>query len=391
MGVSGRRGPRVGGLYDGSLHGRHDGCHDHGDVDKPATTSTVTTTTEPAPPVGPFDGLTWPGGTIPVDTLLFDDGAALSSVTLDGIVTVVWDHPDVPVLSVAAGPGGAGVAIAVNLAVDDESEIAAVLYLLNPDGTIDTVDAVDGFRTLDSPVFIRPPTQPDTPARLYWVRSGLGMDAFTGRLLNDVMVATLVGPRQVAVPLRDHEGVLAVQSYPGAASFTVSLIRHGDRPTRIEILRNWDFFASSYDASLLLWSDNEPLANTDLSTDAAWLTPNTYVVPVSDESIGDLRQLRLFRVGCESDGGRDFYQDREMHYADSPWPLLPGGPDQVLILTTDAEQRLFDDPDATVFWTTVNIDTGTLKPTAAQWRPGAWAWVSPADPADPPQEDHCQD
>jgi len=44
-----------------------------------------------------------------------------------------------------------------------------------------------------------------------------------------------------------------------------------------------------------------------------------------------------------------------------------------------------------VFWTAVDVDTGTLEPTAAQWRPGAWTWVSPADPADPPQEDYCQD
>ncbi len=362
-------------------------------VAESTTTSTVTTTTIPAPPEGPFDGLTWPGGNVPVNALLYDDGFTLSSITLDGTVTELWDHPDVYVREVSPGPGGAAVALAAEPYSDDVTQISAILYLLQPDGTIETVDAVDGFRTLESLVFVRPPTEPDTPARLYWTRFSGEIEGLTGRMLNDVMVATDDGPKQVTVPLRDHEGVFGFYAYPGAATFALSLFRHNDVPTRLEILHNWDFFASSDDASLLLWSDNEPLVNTDLFTGVAWLTPNTYVVPVNDASITDVRQLQLFRVGCEWYGGEVFYEGEEIGvgYAEYPWPLLPGGSDQVLVLTAEAEERLFEDPDATVFWTAVDVATGTLEPTGAQWRPGAWAWVSPADPTDPPRLDYCEE
>ncbi|NOY54417.1 MAG: hypothetical protein GXP34_00315, partial [Actinobacteria bacterium] len=80
-----------------------------------ATPTATTSTTVVQEPVGPLAGLSWPGGRVPVGALLHDDGTTLWSITLDGERTVIWEHPQVEPLSLAAGPDGARVAMSVLL------------------------------------------------------------------------------------------------------------------------------------------------------------------------------------------------------------------------------------------------------------------------------------
>lgn len=352
-----------------------------------APSTTASTAAGVPQDVGPLAGLTWPGEPVPVGALLYDDGEALHSVTLDGERTLVWDHPKVVLdpLGLAASAGGEQVAMSVSLRFGEESDPFSVIYLLDRDGSVRVVDAPDRFRSAGYPVFMRPPTEHDSPPLLYWLRLGGNIETATGRMDTEVMVETPDGPATVTVPLRHHEGPFALHAYPGASTFTLSLFRHNDVPTRLEILRNLDYLASAEETSLLTWSDNEHRANTDIFTGVAWLTPNRYVIPVAQEFFLDDYSLRLFEVGCEYRGSHIVYEgpDIGIGYSDFPWPLLPGGPDQVLVLTRADEQRLLDGTATEVPWTAVDIHTGELHATGALWSAGAWTWVSPVDDTPP--------
>jgi len=366
-------------------------------IAKPASTTSTTASTTTTPfveeEVGPFAGLRWPGGRVPAGALLHDDGTTLWSITLDGERTAVWNHPKVAPLEVAAGPGGVRVAMSVLLPSETTDDLSSVLYVLEQDGTIRTIDAADDFVTLVSPMFVRPPTEPDTPPRLYWLRLGEMVSTKTGRLDTRVMVETDQRPAKVVVPLRYHEAVFAMQSYPGAVQFTISLFRQNDVPTRLEIVENKDFNRLATDASLLMWTDNEFRANSDIFDGVAWLTPELYVVPVAHEFYMGDYSLRLFKDRCEYIGSHVVYQGTDIGrgYAEYPWPLLPGGPDQVLVITADDEQALFaGEPD--VPWTAINIHTGSFTTIGARYEPGPWTWVEPADTTNPSTtEPDCSD
>ena len=266
-------------------------------LEQASTNTSTTTTVFVEEEAGPFAGLRWPGGRVPVGALLHDDGTTLWTVSLDGERTPVWKHPAIVPLELVVGPDGGRVAVSVLLASETTDDLSSVLYVLEEDGTIRTVDSVDDFVTLVSPMFVRPPTEPDTPARLYWVRLGEMVFPKTGRLDTRVMVETDQGPARVTVPLRYHEAVFAMQSYPGAVQFTVSLFRQNDVPTRLEIVENKDFNRTATDSSLLMWTDIEFRANTDTFDGVAWLAPDLYVIPVAHEFyLGDYRDRKSTRL-----------------------------------------------------------------------------------------------
>ncbi|GBD85020.1 hypothetical protein BMS3Abin02_01419 [bacterium BMS3Abin02] len=355
-----------------------------------ATTTTASmvplaTTTFVQPDVGPLAGLSWPGGRVPVGALLHDDGTTLWSITLDGERTALWEHPQVKPEALAAGPDGARVAMTVLLPAQSTDDWSSVLYVLEEDGTVGTVDAVDRFLTLESPMFIRPPTEPDEPVLLYWLRFGETVSTATGRMDTHVIVETDTGPAEVTVPLRHHEEVFAFHSYPGAAVFTITLSRQGDSPTRLEILKNRDYWRTAKDASPLLWSDNEFRSNTDIFDGVAWPTPDLYVIPVAQRFFLNDYSLRLLKDGCEYYGSHVVYQGTDIGrgYAEYPWPLLPGGPGQVLVVSAKDEQALLDGRATDVPWTAVDIDSGKLTPTGARYELGTWTWVAPRDDTNP--------
>ncbi len=361
-----------------------------------STTTTAPTSTTPSSlafsgeDVGPLAGLSWPGGRVPVGALLHDDGTTLWSITLDGAKTALWEHPLVDPLMVAVGPDGSRVAFSVGLPVVSGEDLSSVLYVLEEDGTVRTVDAVDRYGTLESLMFVRPPTEPDTATRLYWIRFRGDMLPATGRLDTQVMVETGEGPAPVTVPVRYHEEVFDLHAYPGAATFTVTLSRHNDVPTRLEVLQNQDRFPSADDTSLLLWTDNEPRANTDIYSGVAWLTPTRYVIPVAHKFFKDDYSLRLFEWGCEYLGSDIVYQGTGIGvgYSEFPWPLLPAGPDRVLVLAAADEEALLDglrngtNNPSDAPWTAVDIQTGALTALGVRWERGPWTWVAPRDDGD---------
>jgi hypothetical protein len=334
------------------------------------------TASQPVSPTGPLAGETWPAGTIRPNALLHDDGRRLWQITLAGDRRLIWNHPKARVARIAVSAGGRELALTVALPSNRGRQPSFVLYLLEADGAVETVDVVRSFRIIDSPIFLTPPTERRSGARLYWLRVGEEVDEL-GRLDTQVMVLTDDGPREVEVPLRYAEAPFDVHGYPGAHVFTLALFRQNDVPTRLEILRN-DDFSRSTDASLTLWGDNEFRANTDIFVGVAWPTPIDYVVPVANEVTPERYELRLFRSGCEYLGYRVVYagQDIDWGYSDLPWQILPGGADQVLVLgAKDVSAILDHDADSTP-WLAVDLATGRLSRTGAVWEQGPWAWVS---------------
>jgi hypothetical protein len=342
---------------------------------------------------GPFDGLRWSGRPVPVGRLLHDDGTRLWSLGLDGSREPVWRHPPAAVTTVAASAGGRRIALGVT--AEDRRHLSprdpsAFLYVLEPDGSIGRIDTLDGFRVVTSPVFLRAPTEPAGPQRLYWIRFSDGIDD-AGRLATQVMVDD-GGPRRVVVPLRYAEGVIDLHAYPGGSAFTLTLFRQNDIPTRFAILRN-DDGSGATDAALTLWGANEARADTDSGVGVAWTTERDYVVPVVHEFHPDGYTLRRFRLGCEPEGSEVVYAGREIDrgYEDLPWHLLPAGRSRVLVLTDRDARGIVAGTVGRIAWHAVDLDSGRLRPTQVPWPRdgGGWAWVSP-----PPREqvrDGCGD
>ena len=344
----------------------------------PTSVSPSAASEEAITPVGPFVGETWPAGTINSNVLLHDDGHRLLEVSLGGGQERVWRHPRAYVAHIAASPGGDEIAMSVALQPNRGGEPSFVLYLLRADGTIQTVDVVSQFTSIDSPIFLTPPTDRDAGTKLYWLRVGDQVDRY-GRLDTQVMVMSDEGVREVEVPLRYAESPFDIHGYPGAYVFSLSLFRQNDVPTRLEILRN-DDFSRSTDASLTLWGNNEFRANTDVFVGVAWPTPIDYVVPVANEANREDYQLRLFRSGCEYLGYRVVYEGQNIDwgYAELPWRILPGGSNQVLVLGKDDVTRVAHHEIDAAPWLAVGLSTGRIRPTDAMWEPGAWTWVSKA-------------
>ncbi|MEW6060011.1 MAG: hypothetical protein AB1551_07740, partial [Actinomycetota bacterium] len=103
--------------------------------------------------------------------LLHDDGRRLWAVPLDGKPELLWEHPPAHVYQIAAGPGGRTLAYSVMLRGRTAKDPSYVLYLLDSDGTVRTVDVVRNYLSIESPVFLRAPTDPEGPVRLYWIRA----------------------------------------------------------------------------------------------------------------------------------------------------------------------------------------------------------------------------
>ena len=153
--------------------------------------------------------------------LLHDDGSRLWSVELNGRRSLVWGHPPAFVSQLAASPDGERVAMSIGLEPRDASQPSFLLYILEGDGSVQLADATRDFRSIDSPVFLRPPSSRGAAReRLYWIRTGESVDPF-GRLDSQVMVLTDEGAREVRVPLRFTEAVFDIHGFPGAATATL--------------------------------------------------------------------------------------------------------------------------------------------------------------------------
>jgi hypothetical protein len=359
----------------------------------PAVTRSANVAAAQRPSIGPFDGSRWSGEPAPVGALLHDDGRRLWSIDLEGRRTLVWRHPPANVSLLAAAPGGAPIALAVAAEPRRTSDASFYLYELEADGTIRLLDITHAVRSIDSPLYVRPPTSGATAGpRPYWLRVGEEVDG-RGRLETEVMTVGGHGRESVFVPLRYTEAVFDLEGYPGGRTFTLTLFRQNDVPTRAEILRNDDAAADVAGASKTTWANDEPRAETDVLTGVAWVSPTDYVVPVAQRYHRGGYSLRLFRVGCEAYGSHVAYRGHAVDwgYADAPWRMLPAGAAHVLVLGARDGRRVRAGAASSPSWRSVDVRTGALTATPIAWEPGAWSWVVPDVAEDVRPRRPCED
>jgi hypothetical protein len=318
-----------------------------------------------------------------VGVLLHDDGTRLWAVPFEGRPRLLWSHPEAHVYEIAASPDGRELAYSVELPFGDAETPSYVLYLLGADGTIRTVDVVKNFQSIESPIFLQPPTDLTGPIRLYWLQVSQDVSKITGQLETHAMVLGDEGPLEVMVPLRYEEAAYDIHGYPGSFMFSLSLFRTNNVPTRLEILQDVDWGRNT-DVSLTTWGDLEKPVDTDIYTGVAWITPLEFVIPVAQDFYPRKYSLRLFRFGCEQFGSHVVYQGSgiDWGYAETPWPILPGGPDRVLVLGAKALRRVRDGNAHAAPWLAVDLRTGRITPTGATWIPpgrlrGWWTFVQP--------------
>lgn len=339
--------------------------------------------------VGPLSGETWPAGSVPVNSLLHDDGRDLWAYKLSGKRVHLWRHPRAHVDEIAASPQGKELALSVFLPARRGQSLSSVLYHLASDGSVTAVDSVRHFFVLESPLFLTPPTRIKAPARLYWLRFGEEVDS-RGRLDTSVMTMSRGEPVEVRVPLRFAEAVFQFDGYTGAAIFSLSLIRQNNVPTRLDVLVNTDYSGST-DSNLTLWGDNEHRADTDALLGTAWLSPEDYVIPMVNETHRNQFSLRLFRKDCEVHGSHVIYKGPkiDLGWEEVPWEVLPGGSDQVLVLGTKHVTKIVNEKKDSAPWLSVDVKTGEINRTGVRWRQGAWTWVSPKLPVQPRKQTRC--
>jgi hypothetical protein len=341
------------------------------------------TTAKRTSPAGPFTSLRWAGG-VKAGELVYDNGRALWAVdSQNGATRKVWEHPEVAVSDLAVAPGGAKVAMTVDLPAQHGSDNSSVLYLLHSDHRIETVDVLKGFTYAVDPVFLRPAAGDDDRVALYWIRSHDGISRTTGRFDRTVMRRN--HDRSISVvhaPLRHGEAIDRIDAYPGGRRFTVTLGRTSDEPTRFEVLANDDTAGNTNLANPVFWSQFESRANTEASLPVVWISPVDYLVFNQKESPPSFT-LDWHLGGCEGmlRGPRGVFDATGIDDGtELAWEPVALPPDGALVLTRDdaavAGTEAVDQSAIEVTWSKLSTKTGRLERTPIRWQPGPWAWVA---------------
>jgi hypothetical protein len=320
------------------------------------------------PPSGPLAGERWPAGSVRTGDLLHDDGRRLWRVPLHGRPGVLWTHQRARVYEIAAAPGGRSLAYSVTADPPPPGNApSAFLYLMRPDGRVQTIDTVANYGSIESPIFLRTPSQEHGPVRLYWVRSHDSLVRGTEHLQKAVVVLDRGHRRSVQVTLRNNEAVDGLWGYAGSPMFALTTIRHDNLPTRFEALR------LEQSPRLTLWSELGSAANTDDLSGVAWVSPREYVVPVNQLAHRET-SFRLFRVGCEYSGSHAVYQGTAVDAGqwNVVWPLLPIDSRHLLVLGADDVERVAAGEAKTARWLLLDLRTGRVEPTEALWSERGW-------------------
>jgi hypothetical protein len=337
---------------------------------------------------GPLAGLQWPGTSPEARTLIHDDGTHLSQVNLDGERKILWEHPAAGSYAIAASSGGEKIAFVVYIGGRRSEDVSAVLYELTSDGRVRTIDVVRDFSTIATPIYLRPPSDWESAEKLYWVR--LNDESEGAWAESEVMVLDGDRVRAVSVQLRDGELPFAIHGFPGAATFSLTLQRQNNVPTRLEILRNMDFVNPGL--VLTQWRYFESRAQTEIFTGVAWLSPTQYVIPVGHEFYFEKRSLRLFKIGCEYFGSSKVEGGWKVDRGnDISWDLLPVGAHRVLVLMAEEVSALVQGERDQVPWHVLDVRDGTTRASPFRWQEGPWSWVAPITNVDPQaRERRCE-
>ena len=326
-------------------------------------------------PAGPLAHARWPAGSVHAGDLLHDDGVRLWRVPLSGEPVVLWKHPKARVYEISAAPDGRALAYSVTADPPPPPKApSSFLYLLRADGGVQTVDTIDHYGGIESPIFLRTPSEEHGAVRLYWIRSHESLQRGTEHLRKQVIVLDRGRPRAVRVDLRNNEAADRITGYAGSPVSALTTFRHDNLPTRLEVLR------LERSPRPVLWSELGTAANTDDFAGVAWVSPREYVVPVNQLAHPET-SVRLFRVGCEYDGSHVVHEGTDVDGGqwDVSWPMLPLGPAHVLVLGAAEVQRVALGQAATARWLRLDLRTGELERTDALWsRTGWWTTVQPA-------------
>jgi hypothetical protein len=258
---------------------------------------------------------------------------------------------------------------------------ASTLWLLASDGSVRRIDAMTGDSWIESPVFVRAPTDFHGPVRLYWLRDSADFDVSTYRDPSRVMTLDGNGrPVPVTVPLRVGEYIYHLDAYPGAPTNTLTLFRRADVPSRYAVLRNDDFGDHPTSSSPTLWGYWEETANTDAASWVAWLTPRQYVIAVGHEESYPYLSIRLNRWGCDYKGSIPVYEGRRVDagYAEAQWQMLALDDHRVLVIGNRDAARIAFSGAKSAPWYVLDVRDGSLTPTHARWYPDTgWTTVRP--------------
>lgn len=296
-------------------------------------------------------------------------------VPLSGNPVVVWKHRKARVYEIAAAPDGRALAYSVTADPPPPPEApSSFLYLMRPDGRVETVDTVDRYGNVESPIFLRTPSQQHGIVRLLWIRSHESLQRGTEHLRKQVMALDRGARRAVRIDLRNNEAADRITGYAGSPMSAVTTFRHDNLPTRLEVLRLEQAPRPTF------WSELGSVANTDDFAAVAWVSPREYVVGVN-QLAHDETSVRLLRVGCEYEGSHVVYEGTEIDGGqwDVAWPILPAGPEHVLVLGADDVRRVALGDAETARWRRLDLRTGELELTDAVWsRTGWWTTVQAA-------------
>lgn len=327
--------------------------------------------------------------------LVHDDGSGLWIVPLHGRQRLIWRHPRIAVDQLTAGPGGHELALSITLTYPNPYHASSILYLMRPDGSIETVDAVRNLTRITAPAFIRPPSDPRGPVRLVWVRmSQSRLESSTGGPPGQVMMSVDGRARPVAIALLDGEGPLEISSYPGTDIYTLDLLRLDQEPTSLELRLDDDITgAGRPHPGPLRWSSLQFIGNTDDPSTPAWIRPGEFVTLLDhQDAAGWYSSVRVFDWSCGG-GSHVAGAGQRLDLDQGPsWQIQPIDRDHVLVLTAAEVARVADHRDRSAPWYELNVFTGRLVRTGARWSPvGSWTATRPAAPATPAVGGSCKD
>ncbi len=296
-------------------------------------------------------GSHWPATAVAPGTLLYDDGTRLWGYRLDGRRRLLWLHPKLRVVTVAASP------IGHELGYVAGSGNRQAVYDLRPDGRITTLYAGQLYQ---QPVFLRPPGNRAAQPRWFFTTSDSGARRLWMQTSPDTSAA-------VAVQLHGGETPDVATGYPGSANSELTVLRQVGPPT-FEMLYDQDM---GLRGDVLHWSRFLSIGQSDGDFPPAWLTPRSVLV-ASAAAAAAYATVRLWSL-CPAPTSRTVTRYRIVH--DPGDGAILGA-----LLALDDGRALVVTASHPDVWSVLSVASGSITPTPLPLGrgPGSWTVVRPA-------------
>jgi hypothetical protein len=296
-------------------------------------------------------GSHWPVTSIAPGTLLYDDGTRLWGYRLDGRRRLLWLHPKVREVTIAASPLGRELGYVAG------SGTQQVVYDLRPDGRITTLYAGQLYQ---QPVFLRPPGNRAAQPRWFFTTSDSGDRRLWMQTSRDTSA-------EVAVQLHGGETPDVATGYPGSANSELTVVRQVQPPT-FEMLYDQDM---GFGGDALHWSRFLSIGQSDGDFPPAWLTPRSVLV-ASAGVYATYATVRLWSL-CPAPTSRAVTRYRIVH--DQGDGAILGA-----FLALDDGRVLVVTASHPKVWSVLSVASGSITPTPLPLGrgPGSWTVVRSA-------------